>query len=54
METTDDMAESPDGGDYVAPDIFGTLDTEVKLDDHAGLMNHNEESKSSNNDLENG
>lgn len=51
METTDDLIESPEG-DYVAPDIFGNLDTEIKLDDHAGLIDHQEESKS--NDLESG
>jgi len=40
--------ESPDG-DYVAPDIFGHLDTEIKLDDHAGLINNFQEEFKSNN-----
>jgi hypothetical protein len=37
MDTTDDLNESPEG-DYVAPDIFGNLDTEIKLDDLSGLI----------------
>lgn len=48
METTDDLMESPDG-DYVAPDLFGNLDTEIKLDDHAGLINNFQEESKSNN-----
>ena len=54
LETTDDLNENNEEGAYVAPDIFGTLDTEIKLDDHAGLMQNREESKSVVNDPEMG